>query len=300
MIGFIGVGSMGLAMAQRLRDADWPVAAFDIDPVRLALAQAAGCMRHDSAASLAAACDVVIVAVVDGAQLRQALLGAHGAAQGLRPGATVLVCPTVSPGDVEHVAEALQALGVDVIDAPMSGGPQRARAGTMSLMLAGADAVIQRHMPLLERLSSRLFRVGTRPGDGARTKLVNNLLAAANLAAAAEALALARALGLDPATTLDVIGASSGASWIGDDRGRRAIEGDAAVHARIALLAKDSALALAEAGDAAAALPLGRAAAACFADAVEAGLVDADDSALFSRLHWAVAAARSAPDPGPR
>ncbi len=90
------------------------------------------------------------------------------------------------------------------IDAPMSGGPARARDGTMSLMVACADAVFTRHEPVLRDLSSRLVRLGQRIGDGARTKLVNNLLAAVNLAAAAEALALAERLGLDPRRTLQV------------------------------------------------------------------------------------------------
>ena len=81
----------------------------------------------------------------------------------------------------------------------MSGGPLRARDGSMSLMVACADAVYERWHGLLADLSSRLFHVGTRPGDGARTKLVNNLLAAVNLAGAAEAMALAQRIGLDPA-----------------------------------------------------------------------------------------------------
>ena len=168
-------------------------------------------------------------------------------------------------------------------DAPMSGGPDRARDGTMSLMVAGADATFARHEPLLRHLASRLFRVGTRPGDGARTKLVNNLLAAVNLAGAAEALALAERLGLDAAATLAVIEQSSGQSWIGSDRLHRALAGDTVVKARIALLAKDSALALAMARG----LPgngpklaMGRAAGKAFASAVRDGLADEDDANL--------------------
>lgn len=291
MIGIIGVGNMGLAMAQRLRDAGHAVAACDIDPLRRGLAQDAGCLLRSSPAALAADAEALIVAVVDGAQMFDVLFGGAGAATTLRRGTPVLLCPTVSPLDIEAAALRLAERGVDVIDAPMSGGPQRARAGTMSLMVAGADAAVQRCLPLLERLSSRVFRVGSRPGDGARTKLVNNLLAAANLAAAAEALALAQRWGLDPAATMAVVEQSSGQSWIAGDRVRRLLAGDTAVLARVALLAKDSALALAAARDAGVdgpLLPVSQAAAARFAAALQAGLADADDSVLFSLVsqHW--------------
>ena len=172
------------------------------------------------------------------------LFGAGGAVQALAPGAAVLLCPTIAPQDVEALAAALERHGLQAIDAPMSGGPLRARDGAMSLMAACADEVFERWQGLPGDLSSRLFRVGTRPGDGARTKLVNNLLAAVKLAGAAEAMALAQRIGLDPAATLAVIESSSGQSWIGSERLRRALAADPAIGAHVSLLAKDSTLAL--------------------------------------------------------
>jgi 3-hydroxyisobutyrate dehydrogenase len=154
----------------------------------------------------------------------------------------------------------------------------------MSLMVACADAVFERWQPLLRDLSSRLFRVGTALGDGARTKLVNNLLAAINLAGAAEALALAQQLGLDPATTLSVIEESSGQSWIGSDRLRRALATDPAVHAHMSLLAKDSGLAMGMAANAGVRPRLGQVAAALFGEACAAGLVDQDDASMWRWL----------------
>jgi hypothetical protein len=129
----------------------------------------------------------------------------------LHAGQTVMLCPTLGPSTVQSHAERLALQGIDFIDAPMSGGPLRAQQGTMSLMVACSDAVWQRSQKLLTALSQQVFRVGTRAGDGARTKLVNNLLAAVNLAGAAEAMALAERLGLDPQVTLSVIEAGSGA-----------------------------------------------------------------------------------------
>lgn len=283
-VGVVGVGAMGLAMAQRLRDGGHTVVVHDVDRVRAALALEAGCTAADDATAAACGSVLLIVAVVDAAQTRAVLFDpAHGAVTAMQPGHTVLLCPTIGPADTEAIAGELLARGIEVLDAPMSGGPDRARDGTMSLMVAGADATFARHEALLRHLASRLFRVGTRPGDGARTKLVNNLLAAVNLAGAAEALALAERLGLDAAATLAVIEQSSGQSWIGSDRLHRALAGDTVVKARIALLAKDSALALAMArglpGEGPE-LALGRAAGEVFAGAVRDGLADEDDANL--------------------
>jgi 3-hydroxyisobutyrate dehydrogenase len=244
---------------------------------------------HADAAAAAQGCELLIVAVVDAQQTDQVLFGQRGAVHGLAPGSTVLLCPTLAPQTVENCAARLALHGVDCIDAPMSGGPVRARDGTMSLMVACADTVFERWQPLMHDLASRLFRIGPRPGDGARTKLVNNLLASINLAGAAEALALAQQLGLDPAATLAVIEESSGQSWIGSDRLRRALAADPAVHAHMALLAKDSRLAMGMAGGAGLRPRLGEVAAALFAQASADGLADQDDASMW---RWLAEAAR--------
>jgi len=283
-VGIVGIGNMGLGMALRLIDRGYAVGVRDLVAEREHSAQAHGATVCADATSAAQGRGVLIVAVVDALQTEQVLFGERGAVHGLAPGSTVLLCPTLAPQTVEDCAARLADRGIDCIDAPMSGGPARARAGTMSLMVACADAVFERWQPLLRELSTRLFRIGTTAGDGARTKLVNNLLAAINLAGAAEALALAQRLGLDPAATLAVIEASSGQSWIGSDRLHRALAADPVVHAHMALLAKDSGLALGMAASAGLRPRLGQAAAALFADACAAGLADQDDAALWRWL----------------
>jgi 3-hydroxyisobutyrate dehydrogenase len=272
---------MGLPIAQRLSDQGYAVTVRDVDARRVALA--APLPAAPDAATLAAHCDALIVVVVDARQADEVLFGARGAVDALRPGQAVLLCPTIGPDDAERFAAALQARGIDAIDAPMSGGPARARDGTMSLMVACPDDVFARHEPLLRTMAARLFRVGTRAGDGARTKLVNNLLAAINLAGAAEALALAVRLGLDAARTLEVIEQSSGQSWIATDRLRRALAGDDTPHAATALLAKDVALALTAASAVGPAPMLGAAAAAVFAQACADGDAARDDACLYER-----------------
>jgi 3-hydroxyisobutyrate dehydrogenase len=284
-VGLIGVGNMGGAMAERLCGLGWTVGVRDIEPAREAECVRAGAAAHATPAALAAAHAVVIVAVVDAAQCDAVLFGDDGLVLGAsRDGACVVLCPTLGPSSTEAIAARLGERGIGCIDAPMSGGPARARDGSMSLMVACADALFERQRALLEGLSVKLFRIGERPGDGARTKLVNNLLAAINLAGAAEAIALAERVGLDPARTLDVIEQSSGQSWIGSDRMRRALAGDLAARAHTTLLAKDSRLAMAMAAEAGFEAPLGRTAAERFRVACAAGYGALDDASLLQLL----------------
>lgn len=283
-IAVVGIGNMGLAMALRLRDRGFAVAVRDIAPAREALAHAEGLMVCGSPAAAAEGARAAIVAVVDAVQTEDVLFGAQGLAAALPRGAAVLLCPTIAPHDTERFAARLAEAGLEPIDAPMSGGPLRARDGTMSLMVACAAPSFERQRELIAALSGAVFRLGERPGDGARMKLVNNLLAGINLAGAAEVLALAERAGLDPALALDVIERSSGQSWIASDRMRRAIAGDLAPRAHTTLLNKDTHLALAMAQRLGLATPVGEHAAALFARACESGFAALDDASLFELL----------------
>lgn len=282
-VAVVGVGNMGGAMAARLLAQGWPVQVHDIDPQKHVALIAAGATAHASPSQAASGCAAVIVCVVDAAQCEQVLFGPRGLAGVMLPGSMVMLCPTIAPQDAESLAGRLARHGMAVLDAPMSGGPARARDGSMSLMLAGPDELFACHEALLNALSSRIFRISTRVGDGARTKLVNNLAAGINLVGAAEVLAMARAMGLDLGRTLDVIEQSSGQSWIGSDRMRRAIAGDYAPRAHMTLLEKDTHLALQAAQAAGYRGPLGAAAAQVFARASAAGLAEQDDAVL---LRW--------------
>lgn len=286
-VSVVGAGNMGGGMLARLRSLGWPVAVHDIDPRVQAQAVALGAVACGSAmeaARMLAPDGVLMVVVVDAAQTEAVLWGEGGAAALLKPGQAVMLCPTLGPATVQAQAERLAQMGIELIDAPMSGGPLRAKEGTMSLMVACSDAVWQRSQKLLSALSQQVFRVGTRPGDGARTKLVNNLLAAVNLVGAAEAMALAERLGLDPAATLSVIESSSGQSWIGSDRMRRALADDFEPRAHVTLLAKDTGLAVQAADEVGFAPPLGRMARDLFAQALGQGWADLDDAALLKLM----------------
>ena len=280
-VGIIGVGNMGGGMARRLLQLGWEVHIRDIDPLKTQELQSVGARVHATPASLTAAVDRVIVCVIDTPQVESVLFDADGVSQSLRAGQVVLLCPTLSPEDVEDFGRRLKACGAEMIDAPMSGGPQRATEGTMSLMVAAPALVREANQDLLQALSNLVFTVGEKVGDGARTKLVNNLLAGINLVGAAQVLAMAERMGLKLETTLDVIERSSGQSWIGSDRLRRAMVGDYAPRAHVTLLKKDTRLAV-EAGDSVGFTPeLGRLAADVFAQAYAAGFEHEDDASVF-------------------
>jgi putative dehydrogenase len=283
-VAIIGVGNMGGGMAAHLLAQGWPVSVCDLDPEKVQKFEQIGAVGGVNAAKVAIASIAVIVCVVDAAQTEDVLFGEHGAAHVMQPGQVVMLCPTMAPEQTENLARRLAERGIHTIDAPMSGGPARALDGSMSLMVACPNAVFDRYGALVAALSSKVFRISERVGDGARTKLVNNLLAGINLVGAAEALVMAQRMGLDLARTLDVIEQSSGQSWVGSDRMRRAIVQDYAPRAHMTLLAKDTRLAVEAAGAAGFSGPLGAAARDAFASASAAGLHELDDAALFDWL----------------
>ena len=281
-IGFIGIGNMGFAMMARLLSQAWPVFAHDIEPMRVKQAAALGANLCASPADMALKCRISFIVVVDAQQVQSVLSGPLGLFSQSQPGDVVFLCPTLGPLDVEMAANAAKAKGVFLIDCPMSGGPVRAREGQMSLMLAGDSGVLIKNEALLNAITTHRFVIGQKPGDAAKTKLANNLLAAINLAGASEVLAMAQAWGLNAQTTLKVMQASSGQSWIGQDRMERALQNDFEPRAHTSLLAKDTRLALEACAHLKVSVPaLGQVASQQFAKACEVGFANQDDASLF-------------------
>ncbi len=286
-VGIVGIGNMGGGMASNLLARGWQVQVHDLDLTKVESLRHRGVMGCADAAAAAANVPITIVCVVDAAQCDDVLWGDRGvhARPGGLAGHTVMLCPTIAPGDVERLAALLSKAGAATIDAPMSGGPQRAADGTMSLMVAAADSVRASHAELINALSSRVFDLGERVGNGAKMKLVNNLLAGINLVGAAEALTMAQRMGMDLGVVLDVIEQSSGQSWIGSDRMRRAIENDYEPRAHATLLRKDTALAVQAGRDAGFEGPLGAATSEVFARVIEQGWAHLDDAVVFRLLN---------------
>jgi putative dehydrogenase len=280
-VGVIGTGAMGMGVVKSLLRAGFVPHARDIRPEVQHVARELGATCHASAAALARECDIAVILVVDAGQIDDVLFGADGAATAFGPGGIVMLSSTVAPDYVSALAPRLSAHGVSLVDAPVSGGPQRAADGTMTMMLAGDAAALARCAPVIAAASGRNFRVGSMPGDAAKFKIVNNLLAAVNLAAGAEALALAVRAGLDPRQVVDVVNASSGGSWIFADRMARVLDGDYAPRAATKILTKDVTIAAEFAARMGADATFANAARDTFRSAVEAGFGDADDASVF-------------------
>jgi 3-hydroxyisobutyrate dehydrogenase len=281
-VGVIGIGAMGMAMALNLRARGYAVCSRDVRPEADAQARAAGITVCPSPQALAAQTDIVLVVVVDAAQIDDVLFRADGVVHAVDGTRAVMLCSTIAPQDTQRFAQRLARHGIALIDAPISGGPARARAGTMSLMLAAPGATLAPWQGLFADLAERRFVAGEAIGDAAKAKLVNNLLAGINLVAGAEALALSEKLGLDPRTMYDLIRASSGASWIFEDRMARALSGDyTPARAAARILTKDVGLATALAASVTHATPLGDAALARLREAVARGWGDLDDAAVI-------------------
>ena len=287
-IGIVGIGAMGLAMARNLHCKGYALKLRDVDPAAVAAAAALGIEACETPAALAAQSDVLVIVVVDAAQIESVLFGAQGVVHAEPAVRTtrlvVMICSTIAAEDTERFGERLQGHAIDLLDAPISGGPARAEDGSMSMMLAGDPALAAKHDALLRDMAAKLIHIGPKLGDAARTKLVNNLLAGINLVAAAEAMALGARLGLDRQTLFDVIGASSGASWIGQDRLARALANDFAPRARAAILTKDVGLAVHMADAAGIDTPLGDAALRVFKATLAGGFSEQDDAAVIKTI----------------
>ena len=280
-VGVIGIGTMGMSVARRLLDCGFATCVRDVRPEAEAQAQAAGATVCSSPAEIGRTCDVVITLVVDAAQTEDVLFGADGLAQTLRPDAVHLMCSTVQPAAAEAFAARLRAADRQMLDAPCSGGPAKACSGEMTLMLAGPEPTLRRCTDVIQAICGRWFHVSEHPGDGSRAKVVNNMLAGVNLAAAGEAMALAIKLGLDPRAMAEVIGASSGASWVFADRIPRVLSGDYAPRAALDILKKDLSILLDTAARARFPTPLARSAHAIFEDASRLGYGKEDDAAVI-------------------
>ena len=279
-VGVIGTGAMGMGVVTSLLRAGFPVLARDIRPDVQATAVARGAVAANSPADVARGARIAIVLVVDAPQVEAVLFAPDGAVDAFTDGGIVVLSSTVDPAFTLALAPRLADRGIVLVDAPVSGGPAKAAAGTMTIMVAGDAEARARCAPVFAAIAANVFTLSDRAGDAAMMKIVNNLLAAANLAAGAEALAIARKGGLDLAQAAAVISASSGASWIFNDRMPRALAGDYEPRAAAKILAKDVGIAADVAARLGCDAPFATAALAAFRATIDAGHGDEDDAAI--------------------
>jgi len=271
---------MGAAVVRRLLSTGFPVCVRDIRAEAEQQAKAEGASVSESPAALARQCSVVISLVVDAAQTEDVVFGPQGAAETLSKDAVLIMSSTVQPSAAESLGERLAGRGLSMLDAPVSGGPAKARSGQMSMMIGGADASYDRARQVLEAISGTRVRIGNRPGDGSKAKIVNNMLAGVNLAAACEAMAFGIKLGLDPSAIVDVVSASSGGSWIFADRMPRVLSNDYTPRAALDILKKDLTIIKQVAQELGFPAPMASAGQQVFVDASAMGLGTEDDAAV--------------------
>ena len=271
---------MGAAVVRRLLSTGFPVCVRDIRAEAEQQAKAEGASVSESPAALARQCSVVISLVVDAAQTEEVVFGPQGAAETLSKDAVLIMSSTVQPSAAESLGERLAGRGLSMLDAPVSGGPAKARSGQMSMMIGGADASYDRARQVLEAISGTRVRIGNRPGDGSKAKIVNNMLAGVNLAAACEAMAFGIKLGLDPSAIVDVVSASSGGSWIFANRMPRVLSNDYTPRAALDILKKDLTIIKQVAQELGFPAPMASAGQQVFVDASAMGLGTEDDAAV--------------------
>jgi 3-hydroxyisobutyrate dehydrogenase-like beta-hydroxyacid dehydrogenase len=194
-VGFIGLGLMGEGFTRRLIEKGHAVIGFDIDAARMQAAAACGVQPATSAAEVARSCDIVLICVINTAAVEDATLGPRGVATVDIAGKVIVDHSTTELDATKRIAQALAAKGAMFADAPVSGGPGAAKAGTLAIMAGGSDAAIERISALMRDLGTMTHMGGV--GTGQATKLVNQTLVLTNYCVLAEALRLAEAHGVD-------------------------------------------------------------------------------------------------------
>ncbi len=210
-VGFIGLGGMGKPVAGNIIDAGFEVTINDLRDAPVNELVQRGATRADNAREVAAASDIVLVSLASNQASEEVALGPDGALAGAKPGDIYIDTSTISPKLIRDIAEKAQRMGVEVLDAPVSGSIAQREEGSLTVMVGGEAETLARARPVLETFGSQIFHVGP-IGAGATIKLVNNLTVASNNIAAMEALVLGVKAGLTVDILREVISVSSGAS----------------------------------------------------------------------------------------
>jgi len=211
-VGFVGLGNMGRPMALNLVEHGVPLVVHDIDPAKVEPLRARGATVVDSAERVGAASERSICMVETTAQAEAVIAGDRGVIRTARPGHIVICMSTIDPLAARRLGQTLAARGIAMLDAPVSGGTERAATGELSVIAGGEAATFEACRDLFEAVGRNLFHVGPL-GAGLAMKLVNNMLIQVNRVAVAEALVLGVKAGLDPRAIYDVIRVSTGTSF---------------------------------------------------------------------------------------
>lgn len=266
-VGFVGLGTMGGAMAANAARAGFEVSAWNRTPGRAAELADLGVHLLESPAAVAAASEIVITIVSDTPDVEAVLFGPAGVAEGAKAGTLVVDMSTISPSSTRDFAARLAANGVAMLDGPVSGGSEGAKKGTLSIFIGGEAVDLERARPVLQSLGTTITHVGP-IGSGQAVKAVNQVILAGTYIGVAEGIVLAIKAGLDVEQTVAALSGGAAQSWVLTNRSGRMLANDYPLGFKVSLHRKDLGIALSMARELGASLPI-----SALVEAIEAGVM---------------------------
>jgi 3-hydroxyisobutyrate dehydrogenase len=241
--GFIGLGNLGAKLAASLVKHGFDVTVTDLSQAAAASLLAAGAKWADDPQSVAEQADAVITCLPSPSVSMKVLNGPRGVLSGLKPGSTWIEMSTNDQTEIEKMAALVKAKGIDVLEAPVTGGVHLAASGAITVIIGGEKEVFEKHRPAFEAMGGKIFHVGEL-GKASIIKVITNMLAFIHLVADGEALMLAKKGGLDLAQAWEVIKASSGTSFVHETEGQLILNGSYNINFTMDLACKDLGFAL--------------------------------------------------------
>lgn len=277
----IGLGSMGMGAAKSAVSAGLTTYGFDLNPTAMSAFKEHGGMAPATLLEATKDADAILLMLVNSNQCDQVLFGEQGIAGSLKPNTVIILGSTTSASYAKALNEKLQAMGLRMIDAPVSGGAAKANTGELSIMASGPEQAFADCQPLFDAIAAKLYRVSDTVGGGASVKMINQLLAGVHIAAAAEAMALGLKAGLDPEMVYEIISNSAGSSWMFQNRVPKILSGDYTPNSMVDIFVKDLGIVLDAGKEFKFPLPISASAHQQFLSASAAGHGQEDDSAVI-------------------
>jgi 2-hydroxy-3-oxopropionate reductase len=282
-MGFIGLGVMGKPMSNQLLRAGYPLTVFDISREAVEELAKAGARKATTAREVAESSEAVITMLPGDEEVKDVLLGKAGVMEGIRKGAIVVDMSTISPQTVKALARELEEKGIDMLDAPVSGGQEGAREGSLSIMVGGKEGIFEQMKPVFQKLGKNISYIGDH-GAGQVAKACNQIIVALTIEAVAEALIFARKTGFDPERVRKALMGGYAQSRVLEVHGKRMTDRDFVPGGKVRSHKKDIEIVMAVARELGICLPGTSLASHLWNAAVAQGGIDWDHSAMVKVL----------------
>ena len=278
-IGFVGLGIMGKPMAKNLLKAGYEVVAYDIVGEALAEVVSEGAESGESPKDVAQKTTLIITMLPDGPDVEKVVLGTNGVLEGAQSGSVIIDMSSISPIVAKNVYSECKKKGIELLDAPVSGGEPGAISGTLAIMVGGSKTVFDKYLPVMEVLGKSVVLAGD-IGAGNITKLANQIMVAVNIAGMGEALVLAAKAGVDPSVVFEAVRGGLAGSSVLEAKGPMVLDGNFKPGFRIRLHQKDLNNALITAKELGVTVPLTGLVQQMITSLVNSGNLDNDHSAI--------------------